>query len=94
MTPSRPSNRQDNPIKGIYVRFLSASGVIVLAFYDLREAANAHVVVHGSGQTLMEPKEQEALEGTWESGLTCRFISPAELSQVSVFFLLRMYKTR
>lgn len=78
---AKPTARHDNPIKGIYVRFLPNSGMIVLAFYDLREAANAHTVIHGS-RSVIDYSPKETCSEPWESGLTCRFISPTELAQV------------
>lgn len=74
----RPSS-PDSPIKGMLVRFLESQGIIILAFFDIREAERARHYVPQIDVKRLAPKDER------DSGeaLTCRFVTVDELVKVS-----------
>jgi hypothetical protein len=77
---------KDNPIKGINVRFHPTDGIVVLAFYDLRDVERAKACVEGRGIIKRVESDDGVLgegEEEWEKGLTCQFITPRDFTTVS-----------
>lgn len=51
-------NPNDNPIKGIYVRFQVTNGIVILGFYDSRDAAKTKRAIEVTGVASLA-KEQD-----------------------------------
>jgi hypothetical protein len=61
--PNYP-NPNDNPIKGIYIRFQAANGIVILAFYDLRDAGKTKRAIEvASAASLTEGDDDDAAQG-------------------------------
>lgn len=56
-------NPNDNPIKGIFVRLQAANGIVVLAFYDVRDAAKTKRAIEVASFTgLAEENDADATQ--------------------------------
>lgn len=96
---SRKSN--NNPIKGIYVRLVPSDGIVVLAFYDLRDAANAMMRIQNGDIVSMagdrkeanvrrEPSQDRQECQPERPELNCRFIMPRDLEKVRLIILINL----
>lgn len=87
------THASDNPIKGIHVRLRHTQGVVILAFYDLRDASKVNALFDNGFQeilelsvdrdaTVVDETEDKGADCAWDKGLSCRFIEIDELVKV------------
>jgi hypothetical protein len=88
--PSKQTHPKDDPIKGIFVRFQATHGVVILAFFDTRQAAKVvKLMTNAVAARLFIAMGGTAEEGV-ETALQCRFLSVDGLCKVISFRFSRV----